>query len=125
MLSQRARRRLVVAAALGVGGYAAYCTWRDNARLRKAVRSTAAELQRCGEAALTRATACVVAGTVQGVAMVRPQVRNVFSLVMVEHSSCECRVMFVCQRVWMAHSSVAVFTSPVSRTTKAPVLLAL
>lgn len=73
VLSQRARRRLVVAAALGMGGYAAYCTWRDNARLRKAVRSTAAELQRCGEAALTRATACVIAGTVQGVAMVRPQ----------------------------------------------------
>lgn len=48
VLSQRARRRLIIAAALGVGGYAAYCAWRDSARLKKAVRSTAAELQRCG-----------------------------------------------------------------------------
>lgn len=75
MLSRRARRRLVVAAALGVGGYAAYCSWRDSERLRRAVRSTAAELQRCSEAALTRTTACVVAGAVRGVAAVRPQVR--------------------------------------------------
>jgi hypothetical protein len=74
VLSRRARRRLVVAAALGVGGYAAYCAWRDSERLRRAVRSTAAELQRCSEAALTRTTACVVAGAVRGVAAVRPQV---------------------------------------------------
>jgi hypothetical protein len=74
VLSHRARRRLVVAAALGVGGYAAYCAWRDSERLQKAVRSTAAELQRCSEAALTRTTACVVAGAVRGVAAVRPQV---------------------------------------------------
>ena len=75
MLSHRARRRLVVAAALGVSGYAVYCAWRDSERLRRAVRSTAAELQRCSEAALTRTTACVVAGAVRGVAAVRPQVR--------------------------------------------------
>lgn len=49
VLSQRTQQRLIVAAALGVGGYAAYCAWRDNARLRKAVHSTVAELQRCGE----------------------------------------------------------------------------
>ncbi len=76
-LSQRVRRRLLVAALLGAGGYAAYRVWRDDARLRKAVRSTVAELQRAGEAALTRATSCVVAGTVQGIAAVRPQVRTV------------------------------------------------
>jgi hypothetical protein len=93
VLSHRARRRLIVAAALGVSGYAAYCAWRDNERLRKAVRSTASELQRCSEAALTRTTACVVAGAVRGVAAVRPQVRSSVASAIWRHHFCHPHIL--------------------------------
>ena len=46
VLSRTARRRLLIAAAAGAAGYAAYRAWKEDERLRKVLDATAALLCR-------------------------------------------------------------------------------
>lgn len=69
----QARRRLLFATLAALSTYAAYRTWQEKRRIRQGIERTVAALQRCTETAVTRATACVVAGTIQGIAAVRPE----------------------------------------------------
>ncbi len=64
-LSARARKRLLIAVLVGTGSYAAYRAWKDQEKIRKGIDRTVSALQRCTETALTRATACIIAGTIQ------------------------------------------------------------